>query len=358
MKFSLTVLLVLLFGFSSFSQSQWSLHTSFEETIHLGDNRSSFNMLDIHNFASLWGAQIGLHKTLDDQWSGQITLGFTQTSQVGNFYTNFIPVEFTARYNALNSIAYIDSDKRRLNFDLSIGTSLTRPMSESYNRNGDYQFTEFAGLGTSFDIAVTESSYLTIGYRHAFYFSDLVDATPSPGLLSDHAARLFVGYRTPLGGKLIGSRKNDLERAQQKIAELESAALKAKTSIADSTALFQKQIELDETLAQLKAAEEEIKVLQKQNQGLKDIILEQPVSKPKQSEELAPDFSGYAVVIGSFTNERSAREFMRRFQHSQLLPNNNGRYRVAYTITHSKAQANSTVSDLKRQGQSSWILKL
>ena len=66
MKKLLAIAAVLLSTQYSYAQSEWALHISAEETVTLGDQRSSFNFLSLTQLAANSGMRAGFHYTKDN----------------------------------------------------------------------------------------------------------------------------------------------------------------------------------------------------------------------------------------------------------------------------------------------------
>ena len=266
MKKLLAIAAVLISAQYSFAQSEWALHISAEETVTLGDQRSSFNFLSLTQLAANSGMRAGFHYTKDNTLAAEITLGVVGSSRPNTWYTKLVPVEVVGHYNVVPLL--LDDSPLKFNVDLGVGTGLVRARSASYNPNGRFAFSEHLSAGLSLDIPVEDVAVLSFGFRNTYFIDDYIDATPVDGTSNDQLLRFFTSARVPLGPSA---------KTQAKIAEaedlaatlsqtLESTELAANENAAKSTAQIQSleiQVQnMEAELAELKKAPKQQYILQ------------------------------------------------------------------------------------------------
>jgi len=211
-------LFVFAFGISALlaqGQEKLSIYVAAEETVTLGDQRSSFEFRSFTQLAANSGLRAGFSYAFNDNFSGQATLGVVGSSRPNSWFTKLVPVEITAQYNLI-SLTGIDT-KYRFNADLGIGSALVRAQSSTYNNMGTFNFSEHASLGASFEIPFTDLGILSFGLRHSFFIDDYIDATVQ-GEDNDRLMRFYTAVKVPLG--ISKGIKNNLADAEQKGKEL------------------------------------------------------------------------------------------------------------------------------------------
>ena len=212
------ILLVISLGISVlFTQGQekLSIYVAAEETVTLGDQRSSFEFRSFTQLAANSGLRAGFSYAFNDNFSGQATLGVVGSSRPNSWFTKLVPVEITAQYNLI-SLTGIDT-KYRFNADFGIGSALVRAQSSAYNNAGKFSFSEHASLGASFEIPFTDLGILSFGLRNSFFIDDYIDATVQ-GEDNDQLMRFYTAVKVPLG--ISRGLKNNLADAEQKGKEL------------------------------------------------------------------------------------------------------------------------------------------
>ena len=102
------------------AQSEWALHISAEETVTLGDQRSSFNFLSFTQLAANSGMRAGFHYTKDNTLAAEVTLGVVGSSRPNTWFTKLVPVEVVGHYNVVPLL--LDDSPLKFNVDLGIGS--------------------------------------------------------------------------------------------------------------------------------------------------------------------------------------------------------------------------------------------
>ena len=265
MKKLLAIAAVLISTQHSYAQSEWALHISAEETVTLGDQRSSFNFLSFTQLAANSGMRAGFHYTKDNTLAAEITLGVVGSSRPNTWFTKLVPVEVVGHYNVVPLL--LDDSPLKFNVDLGFGSALVRAKSASYNPER-FAFSEHLSAGLSLDIPVEDVAVLSFGFRNTYFIDDYIDATPVDGTSNDQLLRFFTSARVPLGPSA---------KTQAKIAEaedlaatlsqtLESTELAANENAAKSTAQIQSleiQVQnMEAELAELKKAPKQQYILQ------------------------------------------------------------------------------------------------
>ena len=344
---------LLVLGPLGFAQGQWSFHTSAEETILFGDQRSSLNFANINNAAANSGIRAGLYRTISDELAFEATLGVVGASRLNSYATKFVPVEIVGHYNILPFIIEAPQEGIKFNADLGIGSALVRAQSSTYNTVGSFGFSENLSLGASLDLNVIPGGTLTFGYRHTIFFDDFLDASVS-GTSNDQLGRFFTAVRVPLGGLT----KKDK-------ATLASAVSKADQLAAELSAAKEKADAMEDAAAQAKARERAMK----ENQtALKDSIaalqskLDSGTTSDSNKEKATTSNSikGYAVIVASYKNRSGARthadelgDDARVIEAKQIE-----RFRVAYGVYPSFGKAKEVRESLQDEGISCWIINL
>ena len=88
----ITVLFLLCFQPIVSAQSEWALQVSVEETVTLGDARSSFHFLSFTQLAANSGMRSWIHYTKNDHLAADLTLGVVGTSRPNSWFTKIVPV--------------------------------------------------------------------------------------------------------------------------------------------------------------------------------------------------------------------------------------------------------------------------
>lgn len=248
------------------AQSEWTLHLSVEETVTLGDARSSFNFLSITQLAANSGMRAGFHYTKNEHLAAEVTLGVVGSSKPNTWFTKIVPVELVGHYNILPYI--MEDSPFKFNVDLGLGSGLVRARSNSYNPNGRFAFSEHLSAGASLDVPLNELGFLSFGFRNTYFIDDHIDATPVDGTSNDQLLRFFTSARVNLGPS--AKTKATISAAEQKASELNSelelakaqADLEAQKARADKESLENEINSLKESLAAAKEAPRKEYILQ------------------------------------------------------------------------------------------------
>ena len=206
MKKLLAIAAVLISTQHSYAQSEWALHISAEETVTLGDQRSSFNFLSFTQLAANSGMRAGFHYTKDNTLAAEITLGVVGSSRPNTWFTKLVPVEVVGHYNIVPLL--IEDSPLKFNVDLGIGSGLVRARSASYNPNGRFAFSEHMSAGLSLDIPVEDLGVLSFGFRNTYFIDDYIDATPVDGTSNDQLLRFFTSAQSSTGAKRKDQNEN------------------------------------------------------------------------------------------------------------------------------------------------------
>jgi hypothetical protein len=346
------LLALLAMGPLAFAQGQWSFHTSAEETILFGDQRSSYNFANLDNLAANSGIRLGLYRSFSDDLALEATLGVVGASSPNNWTTKFVPVELVGHYNLLPLLLETPKKGLKFNADLGLGSALVRAQSSTYNTAGRFSFSENLSIGASLDLDILPAGTLTFGYRHTLFVDDFLDATVA-GSTNDQLGRFFTAVRVPLSGLTKKDKAN-----------LASAVSKADQLAAELSAAQEKATAMEDAAAQAKARERAMK----ENQtALQDSIAALQAKMEKGStedgsanEDASSAIKGYAVIVASYKNRSGAREHAdelgedaRVIEAKQIE-----RFRVAYGVYPSFGKAKEIRESLQEEGISCWIIKL
>jgi outer membrane protein OmpA-like peptidoglycan-associated protein len=222
----ITVLFLLCFQPIVSAQSEWALQVSVEETVTLGDARSSFHFLSFTQLAANSGMRSGFHYTKDHHLAAELTLGVVGTSRPNSWFTKIVPVEFVGHYNILPHI--LSDSPFKFNLDLGVGSALVRARSVTYNTNGRFSFSEHIAAGASLDIPLYDLGTLSFGLRNTYFIDDYIDATPVDETNNDQLLRFFTSARVNLGQS--AKTKTIIADAEEKAAKLNSELALAKAN--------------------------------------------------------------------------------------------------------------------------------
>jgi outer membrane protein OmpA-like peptidoglycan-associated protein len=222
----ITVLFLLCFRPIVSAQSEWALQVSVEETVTLGDARSSFHFLSFTQLAANSGMRSGFHYTKDHHLAAELTLGVVGTSRPNSWFTKIVPVEFVGHYNILPHIT--GDSPFKFNLDLGVGSALVRARSVTYNTNGRFSFSEHIAAGASLDIPFYDLGTLSFGFRNTYFIDDYIDATPVDETNNDQLLRFFTSARVNLGQS--AKTKTIIADAEEKAAKLNSELALAKAN--------------------------------------------------------------------------------------------------------------------------------
>jgi outer membrane protein OmpA-like peptidoglycan-associated protein len=222
----ITVLFLLCFQPIVSAQSEWALQVSVEETVTLGDARSSFHFLSFTQLAANSGMRSGFHYTKDHHLAAELTLGVVGTSRPNSWFTKIVPVEFVGHYNILPHIT--GDSPFKFNLDLGVGSALVRARSVTYNTNGRFSFSEHIAAGASLDIPFYDLGTLSFGFRNTYFIDDYIDATPVDETNNDQLLRFFTSARVNLGQS--AKTKTIIADAEEKAAKLNSELALAKAN--------------------------------------------------------------------------------------------------------------------------------
>ena len=222
----ITVLFLLCFQPIVSAQSEWALQVSVEETVTLGDARSSFHFLSFTQLAANSGMRSGFHYTKDHHLAAELTLGVVGTSRPNSWFTKIVPVEFVGHYNILPHIT--GDSPFKFNLDLGVGSALVRARSVTYNTNGRFSFSEHIAAGASLDIPLYDLGTLSFGFRNTYFIDDYIDATPVDETNNDQLLRFFTSARVNLGQS--AKTKTIIADAEEKAAKLNSDLALAKAN--------------------------------------------------------------------------------------------------------------------------------
>lgn len=267
-----------LLGFQSIvnAQSEWALQVSVEETVTLGDARSSFHFLSFTQLAANSGMRSGFHYTKNDRLAAELTLGVVGTSRPNSWFTKIVPIELVGHYNIL---PYLASDSPfKFNVDLGIGSALVRARSLTYNTNGRFSFSEHLSAGASLDVPFYDLGTLSFGFRNTYFIDDYIDATPVDGTGNDQLLRFFTSARVNLGQS--AKTKTKIAAAEEKAAKLNSELALAK---ANADVLAQQSRSTIETLEKsVESLKEELNGMN--NEPRKEYILQSVLFEINSSE--------------------------------------------------------------------------
>jgi len=237
------------------------LQISVEETVTLGDARSSFDFLSLTQLAANSGMRSGFHYTKNDHLAAELTLGVVGTSKPNSWFTKIVPVELVGHYNIL---PYLASDSPfKFNLDLGVGTALVRARSATYNSSGRFSFSEHLSAGASLDVPLNDRCKLSFGFRN-----DYIDATLVDGTSNDQLLRFFTSARVNLGQN--AKTKTMIADAEKKAAKLNAELALAR---ANANVLAQQSRSTIETLEKsVESLKEELGGVK--NEPLKEYILQ------------------------------------------------------------------------------------
>lgn len=338
---------LLVLGPLAFAQGQWSFHTSAEETILFGDQRSSLNFANINNAAANSGMRAGLYRSILDDLAFEATFGVVGASRPNSWSTKFVPVEIIGHYNILPFFMKVPKEGSKFNADLGIGSALVRAQSSSYNTAGRFSFSENLSFGASIDLNIIPGGTLTFGYRHTLFADDFLDVSVG-GTSNDQLGRFFTAVRVPLGKNNNSDTPSPVDINVS--SELSEAALVSalKDAKSKSIAFANQMNETNRILSDsLKYLQTELERLSISTSDLKEN------NYPKKTQE-------FAVIVASYKNRSSARthadelgEDARVIEAKQIE-----RFRVAFGVYPSLGKANEVRQNLQDDGISSWVLNL
>lgn len=349
MKNLFTLLFCLILAGAS-AQSKWAFHTSAEETVLFGDQRSSLNFASLTNLAANSGIRFGMYRQVNDMFGVEATLGVVGTSRPNAYVTKFVPVEVVGHYNILPSLGAFANSKNKLNVDFGLGSALVRPTSPTYNTGGSFSFSENASVGLSIDLPVLPNGVLSLGYRHTAFVDDWIDTDASGGG-NDYLGRAFMAARWNLGAsnKDKEALAAAITKSDQLAAELKAAESKAKA--------------MEKSAARAKALERKLKEME---QAMADSIAAAKTAMAEQemTDEAAPvparTGSGFAVIVASYKNEAGAQKMAEDLggSASVIAVPELGRFRVAYDVLDSYSDAKALRESLLDDFADCWIIGL
>lgn len=267
----LILVATILIGTQSYAQSEWALHISAEETVTLGDQRSSFNFLSFTQLAANSGMRAGFHYTKNNTLAAEITLGVVGSSRPNTWFTKLVPVEVVGHYNIVPLL--IEDSPLKFNVDLGIGSGLVRARSASYNPNGRFAFSEHMSAGLSLDIPVEDLGVLSFGFRNTYFIDDYIDAIPVEGTSNDQLLRFFTSARVPLGPS--AKTKTKIAEAEDLAATLSQTLEATKLEATENATEASAQIQSLENKVQNMGAElAELKKAPKQQYILQSVLFE------------------------------------------------------------------------------------
>lgn len=296
MKKLLAIAAVLLSAQYSYAQSEWALHISAEETVTLGDQRSSFNFLSFTQLAANSGMRAGFHYTKDNTLAAEITLGVVGSSRPNTWFTKLVPVEVVGHYNVVPLL--LDDSPLKFNVDLGLGSGLVRARSASYNLNGRFGFSEHLSAGLSLDIPVEDVAVLSFGFRNTYFIDDYIDATSIDGTSNDQLLRFFTSARVPLGQSAKSKAK--IAEAEDLAASLsqtlESSKLEASENAANASAQIQS---LENQVQNMSAELAELKKAPKQQYILQSVLFEINSSEIRSTD--VPELTSLQSLLANNT---------------------------------------------------------
>ena len=296
MKKLLAIAAVLLSAQYSYAQSEWALHISAEETVTLGDQRSSFNFLSFTQLAANSGMRAGFHYTKDNTLAAEITLGVVGSSRPNTWFTKLVPVEVVGHYNVVPLL--LDDSPLKFNVDLGLGSGLVRARSASYNLNGRFGFSEHLSAGLSLDIPVEDVAVLSFGFRNTYFIDDYIDASSIDGTSNDQLLRFFTSARVPLGQSAKSKAK--IAEAEDLAASLsqtlESSKLEASENAANASAQIQS---LENQVQNMSAELAELKKAPKQQYILQSVLFEINSSEIRSTD--VPELTSLQSLLANNT---------------------------------------------------------
>ena len=296
MKKLLAIAAVLLSAQYSYAQSEWALHISAEETVTLGDQRSSFNFLSLTQLAANSGMRAGFHYTKDNTLAAEITLGVVGSSRPNTWFTKLVPVEVVGHYNIVPLL--LDDSPLKFNVDLGLGSGLVRARSASYNLNGRFGFSEHLSAGLSLDIPVEDVAVLSFGFRNTYFIDDYIDASSIDGTSNDQLLRFFTSARVPLGQSAKSKAK--IAEAEDLAASLsqtlESSKLEASENAANASAQIQS---LENQVQNMSAELAELKKAPKQQYILQSVLFEINSSEIRSTD--VPELTSLQSLLANNT---------------------------------------------------------
>ena len=296
MKKLLAIAAVLLSAQYSYAQSEWALHISAEETVTLGDQRSSFNFLSLTQLAANSGMRAGFHYTKDNTLAAEITLGVVGSSRPNTWFTKLVPVEVVGHYNIVPLL--LDDSPLKFNVDLGVGSGLVRARSASYNLNGRFGFSEHLSAGLSLDIPVEDVAVLSFGFRNTYFIDDYIDASSIDGTSNDQLLRFFTSARVPLGQSAKSKAK--IAEAEDLAASLsqtlESSKLEASENAANASAQIQS---LENQVQNMSAELAELKKAPKQQYILQSVLFEINSSEIRSTD--VPELTSLQSLLANNT---------------------------------------------------------
>jgi|GEM_PF-1050660 len=181
-----------------------SWYTSVEESFVLGDQFSSFNLLNLSNAANNSGIRTGLSASVNEKFGIQATFGVVGSARLNGFSTNLIPVELLGRYS-FYSMGQSERFPLTWSGEIGPGISLVRSQTSTNNIKGVNSVSNNLTLGLSLDVLKIDGNDISIGYRHTLYGDDNIDGKIADGVI-DQLSRWQLSYRINL---LTKNSKND-----------------------------------------------------------------------------------------------------------------------------------------------------
>ena len=296
MKKLLALAVLFLSAQATYAQSEWALHISAEETVTLGDQRSSFNFLSFTQLAANSGMRAGFHYTKDNSLAAEVTLGVVGSSRPNTWFTKLVPVEVVGHYNVVPLL--LDDSPLKFNVDLGIGSGLVRARSASYNSNGRFAFSEHMSAGLSLDIPVEDLGVLSFGFRNTYFIDDYIDATPVDGTSNDQLLRFFTSARVPLGPS--AKTKAKISEAEDLAATLSQTLETTKLEATENAAKASAQIQSLESQVQNMSAElADLKKAPKQQYILQSVLFEINSSEIRPTD--VPELTSLQALLANNT---------------------------------------------------------
>lgn len=349
MKKTTLALSLSLFSLIASAQSNWNFVVYGEETLHHGDVRSSYNFADPANLANNGGIRMGAYKTVNEFWSGELTVGLTGTSGVNaSFQTRMLPVEMLFHYNLLSNSVSPAANGKRLNASIGFGSSYAQTVRFGNVTNGIWHFEEFLSAGLTYDVKITPNSHLILGYRNSLFFSDYTDAVRESSTYPDNMSRFTVGYRVDVRGQ--GGNASALAEAEQVALEMREQLNEAnKYSEHLSKKVQEQKAELDRQRTALAEAEAQLSARE----------VEEPKPATPATRPAGRTASGFAVIVSSFKDEAVAKDMAAGIPGAVVIPVPQlGFYRVAGAIEATYSAANEQAKRFQAQGLETWIIQL
>lgn len=311
------------------AQSKLSLYVAVEETVTLGDQRSSYDFRSWDQLAANSGMRAGFSYAFNDNFSGQVTLGVVGSSRPNVWFTKIVPVEVTAQYDLI-SLMGIDT-KYKFNADVGVGSGLVRAQSATHNNNGRFSWSEHASVGASFDVPFNEFGVLSFGLRHTFFVDDFIDATVQ-GEDNDRLMRFYTAVKVPLGGSK--GMRSRMEHAEQSVSEMVTLL-----QYTDSTSMVEQKLN-ESNMANLNDALAEAAV--------QVSVLTEQIGKHQRVSIHFPT-NGYSIALTEMAELQSTLE---------ILTTQSGLNAevVGYTDNRGDVSFNNTLSLLRAYAVVDWLV--